>query len=225
MVPDVAFERMLEHGFCVGVHLPQDDGRLESLAEPVLAAEERACASVLPSRRRRTWLGGRVAMRVALARAGLEAPPVLADDRGAPILPQGIAGSITHKETLAAALVARESGARLGVDLEYDVPRTTDISSRILAADEAEEVAALDAASRGHEVLVRFSAKEALYKAIDPFVRRYVGFKEVSVSPRPDGTARVALRLHPDEGPFAADVRWYRFDAIVLTTARVLLVR
>jgi 4'-phosphopantetheinyl transferase EntD len=90
-----------------------------------------------------------------------------------------------------------------------------------LTGRELAEIAHLSGEERGREVLLRFSAKEAVYKAIDPFVRRYVGFLEVEVSPRPDGSAAFASLLPIGEGPFVVDVRWRRFDGVVLTTARV----
>jgi 4'-phosphopantetheinyl transferase EntD len=221
VVLDVAFDIELEHGRCVGVRIPEGEAAVAALAEG-LAPEEAAFARGLSPLRRRTWIGGRAALRQALARAGFEVTtPVPADDRGAPALPPGISGSVTHKEGLAAALVAHATGARVGVDIEHDVVGKQDIASHILADDEVAELSALDAPSRAREVLLRFSAKEAIYKALDPFVRRYVGFKEVSVVTQPDGGARVISRLRDGEGPFAIDVRWRRFHGIVLTTARV----
>jgi enterobactin synthetase component D len=217
---DIAFDLTLEHGTCVGVRIPAAGAELDALAE-ALSPEERARAAGMPPLRRRTWVGGRAAMREALGRAGLAQVGVPSDDRGAPILPTGIAGSITHKENLAAALVARESSARVGVDVELDIVRSQDIASRVLTPGEVAEIAHLDERARAREVLLRFSAKEAVYKALDPFVRRYVGFGEVAVSPREDGTARVTPGLPAGEGPFAIEVRWRRFDGIVLTTARV----
>jgi 4'-phosphopantetheinyl transferase EntD len=68
---------------------------------------------------------------------------------------------------------------------------------------------------------VRFSAKEAVYKAVDPFVRRYVAFSEAYVAPNEDGSAVARLTLRPDEPRFVVDVRWLRRDGLVLTTARV----
>ncbi len=220
MTVAIAFDLVLEHGTCVGVRIPSDEAALDALAG-VLSPAERARAAGLAGPRRRTWVGGRAAMREALARLGLEAVAVPTDDRGAPVLPGGVVGSITHKEGLAAALVAPGSRARIGVDLELEVARTLDIAPRILTPGELAEIAPLDANDRAREVLLRFSAKEAVYKALDPFVRRYVGFGEVAVSPRADGTALVVPGLRAQEGPFAIDVRWRRFDGIVLTTARV----
>ncbi|HEX8792183.1 MAG TPA: 4'-phosphopantetheinyl transferase superfamily protein [Polyangiaceae bacterium] len=221
VLPDVAFDLELTHGRCVGVRLPEAPGVVEALAEAALMPEERAYAATLGGVRRRTWMGGRVALRQALVREGIDAPPVLADGRGAPALPPGVAGSISHKEDMAVALVAREGRAKLGVDVERDAPGKLDISKKVLTDEELAEAAKLSSAERAREVLLRFSAKEAIYKALDPFVQRYVAFREVAVTPRPDGSAVVTSRLPAAEGPFVIDVQWVRCEGTILTTARV----
>lgn len=221
MAPDIVFDLALDHGRCLGLRIPADAGAVEELAEQTLLAEERVPTFRVHPLRRRAWVGGRTALRTLLVRSGIDAPALLADDRGAPMAPAGISVSVSHKDWIAVALVAREATARVGVDVELDVVHTTDISSRVLAEDELEELAKYDEKRRAREVLVRFSAKESVYKALDPFVRRYVGFKEVSVSTRAAGDARVDLRLIGSEGPFATGVRWRCFDGLVLTTARV----
>jgi enterobactin synthetase component D len=218
---DVAFDLSLVHGRCVGVRLPELTIRVRELVETLLPGE-RAVAVELAEARLRTWVGGRVAMREALLRTEIDAPAVLTDSRGAPRLPTGVTGSISHKKALAVALVARESMARLGVDIEDDVVGSLDISRRVLRDEEVEELVLLGPEARAREVLLRFSAKEALYKALDPFVQRYVGFHEVSVSPEMGGSSRVALHLTGGEGPFSVDVRWLRIESFVLTTARVV---
>jgi len=220
VVSDIAFDFLLEHGRCIGLRLP--DG--ETPGAEALPAGELAFAAKLTTVRRRTWLGGRVALRLALGRAGLDAPAVLVDPRGAPMLPPEVSGSISHKETLAVALVAPttpQSATRLGVDVELDRVSSHDIASKILTDEEVGEVAGLESAVRARAVLLRFSAKEAVYKALDPFVRRYVAFKEVSVRPLPAGGAEVQLHLPASEGSFAAEVRWLRWERFFVTTARV----
>jgi enterobactin synthetase component D len=221
VILEVAVDLSLAHGRCVGVRLPERDEELQEL-EQALHPAERALTAGLGASRRRTWIGGRVAMRQALLRAGIEAPPVLANSRGAPQLPAGVSGSISHKAKWAIALVAREPVARLGVDVEDDVVRAHDISRRVLRDEELIEVAGLAPEARAREVLLRFSGKEALYKALDPFVLRYVGFREVSLSPETGGGARVALHLTGGEGPFAVEIRWLRLESLILTTARVM---
>jgi 4'-phosphopantetheinyl transferase EntD len=221
---EVAIDLSLAHGRCVGLRLPERDDELQEL-EQSLHPAERALTAGFGTNRRRTWIGGRVAMRQALLRAAIDAPPVLANSRGAPQLPPGVSGSISHKAKWAIALVAREPVARVGVDVEDDVVRAHDISRRVLRDEELTEVAELGLEARAREVLLRFSAKEALYKALDPFVQRYVGFREVAVSPEPGGGARVVLHLTGGEGPFVVEIRWMRLESLVLTTARVTKVQ
>jgi 4'-phosphopantetheinyl transferase EntD len=219
----VVFDLALAHGRCVGVRLPPSDEDLLEAAARLLDPQERAFAEGLAPARRRTWVGGRAAARKALEAARIEPRGcILADDRGAPVFPAGVAGSISHKETLAVALVASRADARIGVDVELDRPGRVDISRHVLTEEEIPEVASLAGEDRGREVLLRFSAKEAIYKALDPFVRRYVAFQEVSVTPRADGTADVRTSLQGGEGPFSVEVSWRRADGFVLTTARVM---
>jgi 4'-phosphopantetheinyl transferase EntD len=219
-VPDTLFELELAHGRALALAIPDEAG-LAGLAATLHPEELELAASWAPPRRR-TWIAGRAALRMALVRAGLEAPAIGSDDRGAPVLPAGASGSVSHKERVAVALVARaEPDARIGVDIELDAPLRIDIARKVLREDELHELAELADAERTAEVRLRFSAKEAVYKALDPFVRRYVGFHEVSVTPRPGGLARVTMHLPPAEGPFDVDVRWLRRDGLVLTTARV----
>jgi 4'-phosphopantetheinyl transferase EntD len=220
---DLVFDLELAHGWCVGLRIPADDADVHALAEETLLLEERAFAATLARFRLRTWLAGRAALRVALGRAGLACPSaILADERGAPRTPEDLLASVSHKDSVAVALVARAGGAaRIGVDVEHDRERRHDIASRVLTDHEQAEIAGFSERDRTREVTVRFSAKEAIYKAIDPFLRRYVGFDEVAVTPLPGGEARVIPMLRADEGPFDVAATWRVIDGLILTTARV----
>jgi 4'-phosphopantetheinyl transferase EntD len=205
----------------VGVQIANLDELALNLRLP-----ERRFAEQLAEARRETWIAGRVALRAALEELGIETGPILATDRGAPRMPEDVLGSISHKKELAVGLAARRGGsAELGVDLEKDVPLRIDIARRVLTERETREVERLSPEARQSEVLLRLSCKESIYKAVDPFVRRYVGFQEATVMPRPDGSAAVALNLIQDEGPFTAEVHWRRLEtplgAFFLTSARV----
>jgi len=68
-------------------------------------------------------------------------------------------------------------------------------------------------------VLLRFSIKEAVYKAIDPFVQRFVGFREVAVFPEPDGQVAVRAHLQPP-APLTIRARWTTHDQFYITSAR-----
>lgn len=217
----------LPHGVAAAVAVGDGDvsvpGRgVVSLEEALgaLLPEEQARAAALSPLRQRDWVAGRLALRAALDRAGLAcAEPVLADDRGAPVLPAGVDGSVSHKRGLAVALAAPRGDARVGVDVELLAAPRLDIAPRILTDVERRAIADLDPIARGRAVTLRFSIKEAVYKAVDPFVRRYVGFREVAVWPSDDGTARVDVVPGADL-PLAIDASWVVVGDLVICSAR-----
>jgi len=198
-----------------------------------LAPEERGFVATLAPARRPSWVAGRIALHEAFSDLGIEPGPILATPRGAPALPRDLIGSISHKRTLAVGLAApREGGASIGVDLENCPPafasaeeaRTRarpDIRTRVLTEDELARLEQVSEEVRGRMVTLHFSLKEALYKAIDPLVRRHVAFHEASLTPLPDGTALVALALSPPGGPFSVACSWTEIEEHFLTTARV----
>jgi len=223
----LAFERRflldLPFGACVGVSLPADGAfDLPDCLHPVEAAFARA----RPEARRPGWVGGRVALRAALAAVAVEAPePMLSTPRGAPILPPGAVGSVSHTRTIAVALCARESDPRVtvGIDVEDLRPLRTDIAPRVLTPDELAVIPASGPA-RDAAVLLRFSAKEAIYKALDPWVNRFVGFDEAIVARAEGGALTARLALTRGEGPFSVELHDARLPGeagLVLIAARV----
>jgi 4'-phosphopantetheinyl transferase EntD len=199
----------LDFGRCALVSL-SDDELADALAG--LHEDERAVASQLGERRRREHVAGRVAMRMLLP----DAPPIGVTDRGGPQMPDGWVGSISHKPALAAALVAPAGDVHVGVDLEVATARAIDVSPRILTP---REQAALP--DRGAAVTLRFAIKEAIYKAVDPFVRRYVGFTEVELDVGDDGSCAVTI-VDPARLPVSVEARWQAVDGFWLATARAL---
>ncbi len=216
------------HGTVVVVAAQPELGA--QLAE--LHPEEQAIAAGLPPIRQREWVAGRCALREALRReALLDASPILRDDRGAPRVPVEAIGSISHKGDWAAALVTRRRpGCSLGLDLEHTRGPRVDISRRVLTAAELDELGRLEAqlgpAGRAAQLALRFSIKEAIYKAIDPWVRRYVGFREVELALSPSdedsgvGRARaVDPKLVDALGDCALEVSWSRLGEHWICTA------
>jgi enterobactin synthetase component D len=189
----------LAHGACVIVELDDEAGALARLAPA-----ERDRAAELGPIRRLDFIAGRTALHLAL---GSDAP-ILSDDRGAPALPPGWVGSVSHKHGRAAALVAPAGAGQLGVDLELAAPPRVDISRRVMTARELAELT-----DGGRGVTLRFAIKEAIYKAIDPYVRRYVGFTEVELAFAGDAVT-VATAL-----PFAIEATWREHAGHWLATA------
>jgi 4'-phosphopantetheinyl transferase EntD len=224
----IAFRLNLVHGRCVGVRIPVE------VDESVLAAllpEERRFVSGLAPGRHPSWVAGRLALREAFRDLGIEPGPILATQRGAPALASDLVGSISHKRTLAVGLAARrEGGASIGVDLETRPPilasaqeaqARPDVRMRVLTDDELARLERVPDENRQRTVILHFSLKEALYKAIDPLVGRHVAFHEASMTPLPDGSVGIALALSENDGAFAATAFWTEIEDHFLTTARV----
>jgi enterobactin synthetase component D len=217
--PSVLDARDLPFGRCVLVPVPGAhalDG-----AEAALRPEEAAHARGLAPARRATWVAGRLALRAALADLGVDAAPILSTARGAPLLPRGVVGSVSHKSTLAVALAARDDGAALGIDLERERAPRGDIGQHVLTPDERRRLEGLDEAARVRELLAAFSAKEAIYKALDPWVGRYVLFSEAEIARAPGGGLVASLRLRGGEGPFTVELHEEPWPGYVLVAARI----
>jgi 4'-phosphopantetheinyl transferase EntD len=130
-------------------------------------------------KRETTFEGGRRALSRALTELGARNHGTLGtDDRGAPILPRGFVGSVSHKGTTCVALAAIDEGARIGVDVERVARVHPGVERKILLAEELARIGSLEGEARLRHVLACFSVKEAIYKAIDPYLRRYVSFHE-----------------------------------------------
>jgi phosphopantetheine--protein transferase-like protein len=154
---------------------------------------------------------------------------VVRTPRGAPRMPAGTIGSISHKRGLAVALVARptEAAHTIGVDVEEtpdarDLERP-DLAPRILTPLERHELASLaadDALAYREAVRLRFALKEAVYKAIDPHVQRYVRFQEVEVFPGGAGAVAVRLALPEFVGRhITVQAYWTRVHGHLVATA------
>lgn len=172
-----------------------------------LHTREAEFARALPMARRPTFVAGREALRAALGALDTSAYQhgdiaILRTPRGAPALPPHVTGSVSHKRTLAMAAVAPRAASlqHIGIDLEHR-PQERDLAARsvarkILTAREYDYVQQWgeDTLAGREQVLVHFALKEAVYKAIDPFVERYVRFTEVELD-LTDGRALVTLHL------------------------------
>ena len=215
----IAFERTLPHGRCVGVSIPPDDGEISPAVLARLHAGEAQHAAALRPPRQMTWVAGRLALRTALRRMGIEAAAILPNHRGAPAMPAGVVGSISHTRTMAVALAAADTGWAVGIDIERNTMGRQDISRRVLTEPERAEVDRLPPEQRGQSIMQRFSLKESIYKAIDPFLLRYVGFREVGVTPLEQGRVAILPRLVRG-GPLEIEAWWSTSDTFVLCSAR-----
>lgn len=165
----------------------------------LMAAEAAAIASAVPARRAE-FSAGRAAARGALHQLQVGPVPIpVAPDRS-PEWPAGIVGSLTHAHDVAIAVAARaEHVAALGVDVEPDEDLPAELCEEILSADEISLLGPGQAGLRGARRA--FCGKEAIFKALFPSVRHFVGFEGARFlePPPPTGSARV--RVGPEFGP------------------------
>ncbi|HIM69971.1 MAG TPA: 4'-phosphopantetheinyl transferase superfamily protein [Gammaproteobacteria bacterium] len=176
------------------------------------------------SRRRAEFFFGRLAARHALESESpsLADGSVLIGSHHEPLWPATIIGSITHVAGLAGAAVASTCTWRfLGVDIERPVRGESQQALRALALNETElnllhtvspVQGKVDMDARVTQV---FSAKESLYKAAFPTVRRFFDFSAAQLCEYQVGVsklgpeARLTLEMCEDVGgAFVAGSRW-----------------
>lgn len=130
---------------------------------------------------RRNFRLGRAAAREALYSLGFsEIVPVVRNQTGAPEWPKGFIGSISHKDGIGVAAVGKTDGIKmLGIDLECITGSNSRIKDRIKDRVAHERELPFLESQGDIGVIMLFSAKEALYKALSPVHRRFIGFKDV----------------------------------------------
>ncbi len=141
-----------------------------------------------------TFTAGRRALCEALGDA-VEPAQIGKSDRGAPLPPRGH-GSIAHKAGPERVVAVAISAPHLvGIDVERALPPRQAIERRIMTPHELAQLG-----DDRRRVSLVFAIKEAIYKAVDPVVRRYVGFTEVELD--------LAARTVTTALPFDLDVWW-----------------
>ncbi|MBK8078549.1 MAG: 4'-phosphopantetheinyl transferase superfamily protein [Kineosporiaceae bacterium] len=166
---------------------------------PLFAAEEGALVGT-PLARRNEYATVRHCARLALATLAVDAVAIVAGDRGSPVWPLGVVGSMTHCSGYRAAAVARDAEVRtIGIDAEPHAPLSRGVLHHVSSADERSRLEGLIAAAPGIAWdRLLFSAKESVYKAWFPLVRQPLGFKEADVAfCSDDGTFVATIHRRP----------------------------
>ena len=210
--------------------------RGDGLDHAPLHPEEAAAVARAVAKRRGEYAAGRACARAALTALGLPPGPIRRDgERGAPVWPEGVVGSITHCDGYRAAAVARSSEIlTLGIDAEPHGPLPEGVLDIVQStAAERAALAALTAEHPGlHWDRLLFSAKETVYKAWYPFHRRMLGFNEAELvlTRDPDAddrgsyTARLLVPgplLAEGTGPDVFRGRWLVRDGLLVTAIAV----
>ena len=158
----------------------------QELRASLFPEEQRAIRSAI-EKRRREFTSGRGCARLAMARLGFPAAPVVPGPKGEPIWPHGLVGSITHCRGYRAAVIARDVDVRsVGIDAEPNEPLPEDVIDDVTNRAERGSIAEL---TRSHPSIswdrLIFCAKEASYKAWFPITGRWLEFSDVVVTIEP----------------------------------------
>ncbi len=134
-----------------------------------------------------------------LAGLGAETTVVGVADDCSPIWPAGFVGSITHAAGLAGVAIGRSSELRgLGVDIEGIFTPQVAHEVESVCLDPAERRLVSACANRLLASTLCFSAKEALFKCLNPLTRCRFDFTEVEVREIDFGRRRLCLCLRRD---------------------------
>lgn len=137
--------------------------------------EARAIAGAVPQRVAQ-FAAGRICARLGLRRLGLDKTAIPVGVRGAPQWPEGVTGSISHTaETAAAVVTSLQRWRSIGFDIEDVASVTADLLELLVSSEEQRRP--IGAAS----LPSIFSAKEAVFKAVDPLRATWIDFTDISV--------------------------------------------
>lgn len=188
--------------------------------------EEAAMGQALPNRRREFATARGCAHR-ALRRLGLPPGPVpVGEERGEPVWPRGVVGSITHCRGYRCCAVAHEAElASIGIDAEPHEPLPEGLIDDLANAEERAMLGEL-AATTIHWDRLLFCIKESVYKAWYPLTRRWLGTGDTQLTIDPVQRSFEAKLLVPGPTLAGAELsgfagRWLLRDGLLVAAIAV----
>ncbi len=193
-----------------------------------LFAEEEAVVRRAVPKRRSEFATARGCARNALAELGFPATAIRSGERGEPLWPAGVVGSITHCDGYRGCAVARaDELLALGIDAEPNAALPPGLLADIARPEELPALRGLQA--RRPEIQwprLLFSAKESVYKCWYPLARRWLGFEDaiLAIDER-ERVFTVRLLVQPPPSVRGSLTRltgrWLVADGLILTAIAV----
>lgn len=185
----------------------------DALEKELLPEEQNIIPANWSKKRRGQFILGRVAAHRAFEQLGEKIHPILKNNDDAPVWPPGLLGSIAHCDDIGIAAAAKTGAIHsIGIDFEKVSDRPLKVLSRI--ANTKEEAFVKKTPNPEQNALILFSVKEAVYKALAPLLKRYIGFLEVEISFEDIIQNESALRISP-QGNLVEDLLGFAFGSKV----------
>jgi 4'-phosphopantetheinyl transferase EntD len=171
----------------------------EELLDVELFPEELAALGRAVEKRRREFITARACARGALARLGVAPCAIASGERGQPLWPEGVVGSITHCAGYRACALARAAQVMgVGIDAEPHAPLPEGVLGQVARAEERPRLVQLARAEPAvHWDRLLFCAKEAVYKVWFPLAACWLGFEDAVLTFDPVGRTFQAKLLKP----------------------------
>jgi enterobactin synthetase component D len=144
--------------------------------------QERQLVANAVESRRAEFFSGRHFARVALRQLHCPAAAILRGEKGNPLWPENVLGSITHDlGRVIVAVMAEGSHRGIGIDLVLD-PARVESSLEYLIARSAELSLLAQMTGDVPALALAFSLKESVVKALSPRIDRYLDFMDIELS-------------------------------------------
>ncbi|WLP91151.1 4'-phosphopantetheinyl transferase superfamily protein [Gordonia sp. NB41Y] len=164
--------------------LPAGVAAAESFGDPPgltpMPAEESLISRAV-EKRRREFTTARHCARQALGELGIAPVPIMRGERGMPVWPKQVVGSLTHCDGYRAAIVGFSMAVRsVGIDAEPHAALPDGVLDHTSLPAEREVLATRPDTLHWDRLL--FCAKEATYKAWFPLTERWLGFEDAHIT-------------------------------------------
>ncbi|MCY4144084.1 MAG: 4'-phosphopantetheinyl transferase superfamily protein [Gammaproteobacteria bacterium] len=151
--------------------------RVGDHVDQLLNPENQAIQNSIASRKRE-FSSGRRAAHTALRQIGIEGVPIDRTGR-MPNWPSGIVGSISHSNALAVATIGPDDEyVGIGIDVIPVLAVSESVGGRVLLDAERQWLSQMDS---GTWRTALYSAKESIYKAVNPIVGEFLAFDDVEL--------------------------------------------
>ncbi len=213
--------------------LPGGVATAEAFVDPpglVPHPSEEALIGRAVEKRRREFVTTRHLARQAMGKLGVPSAAVMRGERGAPLWPRGVVGSLAHCDGYRGAVLAYSMQVRsLGIDAEPHGPLPDGVLPAVSIEAERTWLDTQETGGPVHWDRVLFCAKEATYKAWFPLTGRWLGFEDAHITFEAGSetsgtfTSRLLVPGEATSGPplTSFDGRWLVSDGLILTAISV----